>query len=143
MSAELDGRIAVVLGWTDLRPNILWSQVHDFTGIPPGELRTYVPRWSSDLNLMRELISDIDVWNGEGPLSSEGHGSDAESYLWALIEIVLGFKRDDYQPKEGTRYLDIGMACDNFMTPRRLYDLLQATAEQKALAWLQVMEGKP
>ena len=61
MSKELDGRIAVALGWKDIKPTI-FAVGGDSTGIPPGELRTYVPRWSSDLNVMWEL------WGQEGYL---------------------------------------------------------------------------
>lgn len=135
---KLNELIALELGWEFLRPAMANVGRGQSTGIPPGELRTYVPNWAGDLNLMQELIKDLDRWNGTKELASEGHGSDAESYQWALIEIVLGFKREDYQPSEGTRHLDIGMACDNFMTPERLQYLLEATAEQKAIAWLKV-----
>lgn len=58
MSKELDGRIAVVLGWTGIRPSTFWGD-HDLTGIPPGQLRTFVPRWSSDLDLMWELEAKL------------------------------------------------------------------------------------
>ena len=73
MSAEIDARIALVLEWTDLRQNTLWGDA-DMTGIPPGKLRTFVPRWSSSLDLMWELwAKEQYLWvqlNREQPMPS-------------------------------------------------------------------------
>lgn len=120
MSASLDGRIAVVLGWKDLKPNVLWRQEHDFLGIPPGGLLNYVPRWSSDLNLMWEL---------EGEIAKDG--IDWYRYLHMLMAECWPnvHEPEKVMSQEKGRVPHIGF-------------LVHATAEQKARAWLQVMEGK-
>ena len=63
MSVELDGAIALSLGWTELRPTH-FSEVHDLMGKAPNGRIMLVPRWSSDLNAMWELEDRAgDIWD--------------------------------------------------------------------------------
>lgn len=110
MSKELDGRIALVKNWYDIRPAMSSIRPEELTGIPPGELRTYVPQWSSDLNLMHELVAELDIKQYERYVNS--------------LEGVSDLADDD-----GNIYCDM------------LRLVTEATADQKATAWLAVMEG--
>ena len=121
MSKELDGRIAVALGWKDIKPTI-FAVGGDSTGIPPGELRTYVPRWSSDLNVMYELVNRLNDGSGE-----------LQRYQHALMAIV---DRDYVYVHAGSLFANLGA-----MGTLELHDYMEATAEQKATAWLKVKEG--
>ena len=98
MSMELDGSIALSLGWSELRPTH-FSEVHDLMGRAPNGRIMLVPRWSSDLNAMWEL--------------EKGMSND---------EII--------------RYVDLLDDRSRFST----WECIHATAEQKARAYLSVME---
>lgn len=118
MSAELDGRIAVMLNWKDIRPTRFMQEFGGLTGVPPGGIRSFVPRWSSDLNLMWELVDGL-------------NDKQKHEYGWALLEVMDGefpSAFDDYNrfSVDGTE----------------ITERANATAEQKALAYLAVMEGK-
>ena len=74
MSVELDGQIALSLGWTELRPTH-FSEVHDLMGKAPNGRIMLVPRWSSDLNAMWEL---------EDTLTTR----EMHQYVGCLLDIV-------------------------------------------------------
>ena len=102
MSIELDGRIALSLGWTELRPTH-FSEVHDLMGKAPNGRIMLVPRWSSDLNAMWEL--------------EEGMPDKLRRQYVALIWRQMN------------------------LIPEALWTI-HATAEQKARAFMAVMEEK-
>lgn len=112
MGKDIDGRIALVKGWWDLHPTIGATGYGDLTGISPGGLRKHVPRWSSDLNLMHVLIAE---------LSNDQY----VEYLCHMDVIEIN-----------TLVVDSGG-----MDYDVLRALTEATADQKATAWLAVMEG--
>lgn len=78
---HLNELIALELGWRDLRPAMegfsLVNPTGRPTGIPPGELRTYVPNWAGSLDLMHEL--EIVLRHDE---------IDWEHYVEALADII-------------------------------------------------------
>ena len=104
MSMELDGSIALSLGWSELRPTH-FSEVHDLMGKAPNGRIMLVPRWSSDLNAMWELEE----------------GMDEKDYIDYCVELLA--------------ILQPGRT-----TVSSLESVAHATAEQKARAYLSVME---
>lgn len=106
---KLNELIALELGWEFLRPAMANVGRGQSTGIPPGELRTYVPNWAGDLNLMHELEASL-----------------KESNLFMVYAVKL-----DRIVGESLGRLDVsvpGLDCN----------VVHATAEQKAIAWLKV-----
>ena len=81
MSVELDGQIALILGWTELRPTH-FSEVHDLMGKAPNGRIMLVPRWSSDLNAMWEL--------------EEGMSLKEKMDYWLALEAIV---IEDGEPK--------------------------------------------
>ena len=87
MSMELDGSIALSLGWSELRPTH-FSEVHDLMGKAPNGRIMLVPRWSSDLNAMWELEEGIalkekmDYWMAlEAMVIEDGELKPAEATI--------------------------------------------------------------
>lgn len=112
---HLNELIALELGWRDLRPAMSGIGRGQSTGIPPGELRTYVPNWAGDLNLMQELQNGLTC-------------NEGMSYGVALLELA-GYEKPHWQTT---------------IAAFELIDYLKGmTAEQKAIAWLKVKGVKP
>ena len=107
MSMELDGSIALSLGWSELRPTH-FSEVHDLMGKAPNGRIMLVPRWSSDLNAMWEL--------------EEGMSLKEKMDYWLALEAIV---IEDGEPKSAEA---------------TILGTTHATAEQKARAYLSVME---
>ena len=117
MSHDLDVRIAKVLGWKFPKkstPNNEWRFCEET--LPNGDIALIpeIPKWSSSLELMRELEGELDE-NEFGKYVSEIKAMQLEKwnkrYRKLMSDIFIGWL------------------------------LLNATAEQKAQAWLKVKKS--